>query len=457
MNGASADPIPIHAGESASAWLHADVQTDAEHEVRRAVLEIIDRVRKEGDIALLDLAERYESGRPDSLLVPRATCDAALAGLPDERRSALEIAARNIRRFHEGQIVEDPAVAVMPGVTAWREFRPIDRIGVYAPGGRAAYPSSVLMSVVPARLAGVREIALCCPAGSDGLPPEAVLAACALLEVDELFAVGGAQAIAAMALGTQTIRPVDKIFGPGSAWVNEAKLALFADVEIDLPAGPSEVVVWADSSADPRLVAAELVAQCEHGPDSISVCVFSDDGERAGNRLMQLAEATVKAVRQALDELEAAHSDAIRLGRPIEAARTSLAGSAILCADSDAVGAEWVNQLAGEHLVVLRREARRDLASIRHAGSVFLGPWTPVAAGDYASGTNHVLPTRRRAKAASGLGVADFGRWLQVQELSLEGLRSLGPTIEILALWEGLPAHAASIRARFPDAGPVTP
>ncbi len=455
MSGFRQSPIPILAGESAEAWVRADGRTDADRNIRRSVLEIIDRVRKEGDAALLDLAERYEGGRPTSLRVPRAVCEAALAGLPEDRRAALTVAASNIRRFHEAQIHDEPAVEVMTGVTAWREFRPIDRIGVYAPGGRAAYPSSVLMSVIPARLAGVREIALCCPAGSDGVPPESVMAACALLDVDELFAVGGAQAIAAMALGTESIRAVDKIFGPGSAWVNEAKLALFADVQIDLPAGPSEVVVWADSTADPRLVAAELVAQCEHGPDSISACVFSDVDDRAGETLAQRAGATVAEVRQALDVLEATGTNEIGAGGPAAAARESLARSAILCAESDAAGADWVNRLAGEHLVVLRREPRRDLASVRHAGSVFLGPWTPVAAGDYASGTNHVLPTRRRARACSGLGVADFGRWLQVQELSREGLENLGPTIETLALWEGLPAHAASIGARFPDSRPV--
>jgi histidinol dehydrogenase len=457
MSGLSRGPIPIHAGSSAEAWVQADGPTGGDREIRRSVREIIDRVRKEGDAALLDLAEQFESGRPTSLRVHRADCDAALAGLPIDRRAALEVAARNIRRFHEGQIGDEPAVNVMPGVTAWREFRPIDRIGVYAPGGRAAYPSSVLMSVIPAHLAGVREIALCCPAGSEGRPPESVMAACALLEVNELYAVGGAQAVAAMALGTETIRAVDKIFGPGSAWVNEAKLALFADVDIDLPAGPSEVVVWADSTADPRLVAAELVAQCEHGPDSLAACVFSDADERAGDGLAERARTTVLEVRKALDALDAADSAETGGGGPAAAARESLARSAILCAESDAVGAEWVNRLAGEHLVVLRRQPRRDLAFIRHAGSVFLGPWTPVAAGDYASGTNHVLPTRGRARACSGLGVADFGRWLQVQELSFEGLRSLGPTIETLALWEGLPAHAASIRARFPDRSSVTP
>ncbi|MCL7984612.1 MAG: histidinol dehydrogenase [marine benthic group bacterium] len=456
MSGASGGPIPVLTGESAQAWVKAGGRTDDDRLIRGSVQEIIERVRNEGDAALLDLAERYESGRPDSLLVPRAACDAALARLPEERRTALDVAARNIRRFHEGQVGDEPAVQIMPGVTAWREFRPMDRIGVYAPGGRAAYPSSVLMSAIPARLAGVREIALCCPAGPDGLPPESVMAACALLEVDELFAVGGAQAIAAMALGTETIRQVDKIFGPGSAWVNEAKLALFAEVEIDLPAGPSEVVVWADSSADPRLVAAELVAQCEHGPDSISACVFSDSVERAEELNALQAHATVEEVRLALEELDAGQGADAGADAPGAAARESLARSAILCAESDSVGAAWVNELAGEHLVVLRREPRRDLATIRHAGSVFLGPWTPVAAGDYASGTNHVLPTRRRARACSGLGVADFGRWLQVQQLSREGLEELGPTIETLALWEGLPAHAASIRARFPDSRPVT-
>jgi histidinol dehydrogenase len=439
-------PIPVLAGDAAAAWMESARRPRASGEVRRSVGEIIEQVRREGDDALLEFAERFEAGRPESILVPRDVCRAALRELSSERRGALELAVRNLTRFHQSQVREEPPVDILPGILAWREFRPIDRVGVYAPGGRAAYPSSVLMAVVPARIAGVREIAVCCPAGSDGRPPASVMAACALLGVDELFAIGGAQAMAALALGTETVRPVDKIVGPGGSWVNEAKLALFSEVAIDLPAGPSEVVIWADSSADPKLIAAELVAQAEHGPDSFSVAVLSDtDSDEAEEILGSMARETAREVVRsiaALASLPGAESS-------VEAATASLAGSAILVAPSDEEAASWVNALAGEHLALLRREPRGDLVRIDHAGSVFLGPWAPVAAGDYASGTNHVLPTGRRARAASGLGVDDFGRWIQVQEIDAEGLRAIGPAIATLAEWEGLPAHAAAVRARF--------
>jgi len=450
MTPASGSPIPVLEGHDASGWIEAEASIDRSRDTRDAVRRIIERIRAEGDAALLEFAERFESGRPASILVPADECRSALDALTPERRSALELAVRNLQKFHAAQLRREPPVEVMRGIRAWREFRPIDRIGVYAPGGRAAYPSSVLMAVVPARIAGVREIAVCCPAGPEGRPPDSVMAACALLEVDELFAVGGAQAIAALALGTETIRPVDKVFGPGGAWVNEAKLALYPEVEIDLPAGPSEVVVWADLSAEPRLVAAELVAQAEHGPDSRCVCVFSDPAEASGPGLGELARRTAQETRRALDRLAASPETGVTVGSAV----ASLAGSAILVTDSDPEGARWVNALAGEHLSIQRLDPRRELARIDHAGSVFLGPWAPVAAGDYASGTNHVLPTGRRARACSGLGVDDFGRWIQVQEIDAEGLAGISGAIETLAEWEGLPAHAASIRARR-DGGAV--
>lgn len=453
MTTAAGSPIPILEGEAAAGWIDALRPTDRDRGPRDAVRRIIERIREDGDSALLEFAERFENGRPASIRVPPEECRAALDALTADRRTALERAAQNIRRFHEAQLRQEPPVEVMLGILAWREFRPIDRIGVYAPGGRAAYPSSVLMAVVPARIAGVREIAVCCPAGPDGRPPESVMAACAILDVDELFAVGGAQAIAALALGTETIRPVDKIFGPGGAWVNEAKLALYPEVEIDLPAGPSEVVVWADLSAEPRLVAAELVAQAEHGPDSLCICVFSDPGEGAGPRLGDIARRTAREAQRALDRLAASPETS----STVESAVASLASSAILVTDSDSEGARWVNALAGEHLSIQRRLPRRELGRIDHAGSVFLGPWAPVAAGDYASGTNHVLPTGRRARACSGLGVDDFGRWIQVQEIDAKGLASISGTIETLAEWEGLPAHAASVRARRAGGGSDAP
>lgn len=433
--------IPILAGKAARQWIEARSRPESCPERESAVRRIIEQVREGGDAALLALAEHFDGYRPKGIRVRPERCREALQALEPERREALDTARRNLERFHSVQTTREEPVDVMPGVRAWREFRPIDRVGIYAPGGRAAYLSSVLMAVVPARIAGVREVVVCCPAGPDGEPPEAVLAACELLKVDEVYAVGGAQAIAALALGTETIRPVDKIFGPGGAWVNAAKLALFSEVAIDLPAGPSEVTVWADSAANPDWVAAELVAQAEHGPDSVVGVVLSDD---RGSGLDGLARAIADSSGTRAAGLA---------GLPGEAARASLARGALLVATSDEVAGRWVNDLAPEHLSIMRRDAEDVVGMIRHAGSVFVGGFTPVAAGDYCSGTNHVLPTGGRVRGTSGLSVADFGRWMQVQRIDRTGLEKLAPVIETLAEWEGLPAHAASARARFETDG----
>ena len=433
--------IPVLRAQRAAAWAAQSGGTPRDEGLRAAVRGIIERVREGGDGALLDLAEQLDGARPAAIRVAPERIRMALERIADEQREALTTARDNIERFHSAQRLEEEAVEVVPGVRAWREFRPIDRIGIYAPGGRAAYPSSVLMAAVPARVAGVREIALCCPGGASGEPPESVLAACGLAGVEEVYVLGGAHAIAALALGTETVAAVDKIFGPGGAWVNAAKLALFEEVAIDLPAGPSEVTVWADSEANPDWVAAELVAQAEHGPDSLVAAVLSDDGAR-NSEVDRLAASVVKRAGARLDTLT---------GPPRDAATSSLARGAILIAGSDSTGARWVNDLAPEHLSIQRRDADDVLGLVRHAGSVFAGGFAPVAAGDYSSGTNHVLPTAGRVRAASGLSLADFGRWMQVQRIDREGLERLAPSIETLAEWEGLPAHAASVRARFED------
>lgn len=420
-------PIPVLAGPEAALWLEERRRRPAAGP-RAEVLEILEEVRTGGDQALLRLTERLDGVRPASLAVPRERWREALADLAPERREALERARRSLERFHAAQLRGEAPVEVAPGVTAWREFRPLERVGIYVPGGRAAYPSSLLMGAVPARLAGCERVVACCPPGPDGLPPASVVAAAGLASLDALYAVGGAQAVAAMTWGTETVPAVDRIVGPGGRWVNEAKLAVSGVVAIDLPAGPSEVVVWADGSADPALVAAELLAQAEHGPDSLAVAVLPDAGAAAG---------VAGALAAALERAERC-----------ELAAESLAGSALLVARSDGEAAAWVDDLAAEHLVVLREDAREAAGRVRHAGAVFLGPWSPVAAGDYAVGTNHVLPTGRRARSDDGLSVDDFGRWIQFQELSRRGLEALAPAIVTLAEWEGLPAHADAVRAR---------
>lgn len=420
-------PIPVLEGPGADRWLEARRRRPAAGS-RPEVLEILEEVRTGGDEALLRLTARLDGVRPAALEVPRERWREALADLTPERREALERARRNLERFHAAQLREEAPVELEPGVRAWREFRPLERVGIYVPGGRAAYPSSLLMGAVPARLAGCGRVVACCPPGPDGLPPASVLAAAELAELDAVYAVGGAQAVAAMTWGTESVPAVDRIVGPGGRWVNDAKLAVSGVVAIDLPAGPSEVVVWADGSADPGLVAAELLAQAEHGPDSLAVAVLPDRGA-AGRVRVALADDLERTERRDL-------------------AAASLAGSALLVAGSDAEALGWVDDLAAEHLVLLREDAREAAARVRHAGAVFLGPWSPVAAGDYAAGTNHVLPTGRRARSDGGLSVDDFGRWIQLQELSREGLEALAPSIVTLAEWEGLPAHADAVRAR---------
>lgn len=428
-SGGGDGPVPVLAGDRAGAWLEELRGRRSDAAPGDAVAEILERVRDGGDAALLRLSERFDGVRPSRIEVPAERCREALDELADGRRSALERARRNLRRFHRAQRREEEPVEVEPGVRAWRVFRPIERVGVYAPGGRAPYPSSLLMAAVPARVAGCRRVVACSPPGEDGEPARAVMAAAALAEVDALYAVGGAQAVAALAYGTGSVEAVDKVFGPGGPWVNAAKLAVYRDVAVDLPAGPSEVAVWADAGADPDLVAVELLAQAEHGPDSLAVGILPA-GPLPGRVADRLAERLADAPRR-------------------EDASESLAGSALLVHEDPDRAVRWVNELAPEHLVVLREDADEALGDVRHAGSVFLGPHTPVAAGDYATGTNHVLPTRFRSRAAGGLSLDDFGKWMQVQRMEPEGLRALGPTVVELAEWEGFPAHAESVRARL--------
>ncbi len=396
---------------------------------------ILEAVRTGGDGALRELAARFDGAEHASLRVPATRCREALEALDAERRAALELARDNIALCHEAQRREEDPVETVPGVRLWREFRPIRRVGVYVPGGGAAYPSSLLMAAVPARIAGCAEVVVCSPVGPGGEPAAAVLAAAALVGVDELYAVGGAHAIAALAFGTESIRPVDKIFGPGGGWVNAAKLTVFDTVAIDLPAGPSEVVVWADASSDADRIAAELVAQAEHGPDSR--CGLVLDGDSPDD-----LEALATEVRVRLLE----RLDALR-GKRREAAARSLADGAafIVATEGDAVG--WIDAMAPEHLAILTNEPRKRLALVSSAGAVFLGSTSPVAAGDYCTGANHVLPTGGRGRGTGGLDLDAFGRWISVQELSEDGLLRLMPAIETLAEWEGLPGHATSVRA----------
>ncbi|MEO5988927.1 MAG: histidinol dehydrogenase [Candidatus Eisenbacteria bacterium] len=403
--------------------------TAADGERRDEVAAILAWVRDEGDAALRSLTARFDGVALDALEVPRARVLAAAERISPAVRLALEAAAEHLGRAHAAQSPSEVRVEVTPGVTVGRRPDPLARVGIYAPGGRAVYPSSVLMAAVPARVAGVGEVVLCTPAerDGDGTPPDLVLAAAAIAGVHRVFALGGAGAIGAMAYGTASVPRVDRIVGPGNAWVTEAKRQVAGLVPIDAPAGPSEVLVIADDRANAAAVARELVAQAEHDPEARAMAV------------MVGCDAT--AVLAAL----AAEAAATPRHELVGAALAAHGG--VLVADSLDEAIAFANAYAAEHLVLNVRDPEAALARTRGAGAVFLGESSAVAFGDYASGGNHVLPTAGAARAWSGLSVLEFMRWTSWQRVTPAGAAALAGITATLAEAEGLPAHAASARA----------
>ncbi len=364
--------------------------------------------------------------------MPSEAIEQSARQLTDQERSALESAYTTIRRFHEQGRVSGYTVETVPGVVCRREIRPIRSVGLYVPGGSAPLPSTALMLGVPSQLARCDTRVLCTPPRTDGTIHPAILYAAQLCGITEIFRVGGAQAIAAMAYGTETVPRVDKIFGPGNAWVTAAKQLVAIEqggAQIDLPAGPSELMVVADCSANPAFVAADLLSQAEHGPDSQVFFVTTDP---------TLAQAVAEQVAVQLAGLPRR-----------EVAEQALAASRVLVVDSDAAALNIVNAYAPEHLILALEDAETFLAGVQSAGSVFLGHWTPETLGDYCSGTNHVLPTYGYARAVSGLSVADFEKRITVQRAEPAGLSELGPVAELLATMEGLEAHANAVRVRL--------
>jgi histidinol dehydrogenase len=416
-----------------------DRSSTTDQSVRSRTTAIIDEVRANGDDALRRLARDFDRVELEAIEVPRAAWDDALATLPAPLRQALERAARNIAAVHDAFRPQATAWSPEPGITVGRRPDPLTRVGIYAPGGRAAYPSSLLMGVIPARVAGVGEVIVCSPPGPDGRPSAVVLAAAALAGVDRVFALGGAGAIAAMALGTETVPRVDRIMGPGNAYVAEAKLQLVAAVAIDAPAGPSELLVLADGSADPVAVAREMMAQAEHDPDAAVIAVLGPtDGDTTAS-LTVLASAIEAALRDQLDS--APRADVIR---------ASLAArGAIVQASSLAAALTFTNEWAAEHLLLVVRDAVRadTLAQLRSAGTIFVGASSSVAYGDYMTGANHVLPTAGAGRSYSGLSTLDFVRWTTWQEVTPDAAARLAEDVGCFADAEGLPAHAAAARA----------
>jgi histidinol dehydrogenase len=396
-----------------------------------AVAAIIAEVRARGDAALVDLTARFDRWTPASpaaLRVSEAEMDAAAASVPAAQMEALRLAAGRIEAFHRAQLPRDLERAEA-GIRTGMRWGPLDAVGLYVPGGKAAYPSSVLMNALPARAAGVPRIAICVPTPDGQLNP-LVLAAARLCGVAEVFRLGGAQAVAALAFGTETVAPVDRIVGPGNAYVAEAKRQVFGRVGIDSIAGPSEVVVIADGSNDPRHVALDLLAQAEHDEAAQSILITDHAG--FADRVAAAVEAELRTLpRAAIAGASWAAHGAVVIVRNLEEA------------------ASLTNRLAPEHLQIMVPEARALLGRIRHAGAAFLGRWCPEAVGDYVAGPNHVLPTGRTARFASGLSVFDFLKRTTWVECEADGLAAIGPAAVELARAEGLQAHGLSISARL--------
>ncbi len=394
-----------------------------------AVQEILAAVRAEGDGAVRRLTERFDGVAIDELLVPEAERQAALERIAPEVRTALEVASENIAAYHRASV--GPEVVHQQGGIRVRELRrPVDRAGLYVPGGRANYPSTVLMTAVIARVAGVAELALCVPPRRDGTVPDEVLAASVLAGVDEVFRIGGAQAIGAMAFGTESVRPVDVIVGPGNLYVSLAKREVAGVVGVPSSfAGPSEVVVVADASTPPAFAAVDVVVQAEHGPDGLAWLVTWDEA------VADAVTAEVAAITEASPR------------RDEIAATLAASGYAVLCDGPDQAMAV-ANEIAPEHLQLMTADPEALLAMVRHAGAVFLGPWAPASVGDYIAGPSHVLPTDGTARFASALRVDDFQTHIHVVSLDEATLASVGDHVVALAEVEGLATHAESIRVR---------
>ncbi|HAV1341381.1 TPA: histidinol dehydrogenase [Vibrio parahaemolyticus] len=395
--------------------------------ITAAVADVIAKVRTQGDAALLELTEKFDRVKPESIRVPSKEINAASERLSAEMKQALEQAYSNIAKFHKAQKPQPIKVETQPGVMCEQVTRPIQKVGLYVPGGSAPLPSTVLMLGVPAKIAGCRKVVLCSP------PPIAdeILYVAKLCGIDEVYNVGGGQAVAAMAYGTKSVSKVDKIFGPGNAYVTEAKRQVsndFRGAAIDMPAGPSEVLVIADETADPDFIAADLLSQAEHGPDSQVVLVTPSP---------IIADQVTDAVQRQLKALSRA-----------DIAQKALASSLIIISESITQAVSISNYYGPEHLIVQTKNPRELLPLLDNAGSIFLGDWSPESAGDYASGTNHVLPTYGYTRTYSSLGLADFSKRMTVQELSAEGLQNLAPTVVTMAEAEGLDAHKRAVTIR---------
>lgn len=434
-------------------------------DVKERVLGIMEDVKKRGDKALFELTERFDKAKLESLKVSAAEIAAAYGKVDKPLIQELKRARKNIAKFHKTTFCKkgpikgapprrginrlgQPCLGMAPalglasqklglvetekGVCVWQEFRPIENIGIYVPGGTAAYPSTVLMLGVPAKIAGCKKIVMCSPPMQNGEINPSILVAADLCGITEIFKVGGAQAVAAMAYGTGTIPKVYKIFGPGNQYVSTAKMLVYGQVDIDMPAGPSEVLIIADENANPNWMAGDLLSQLEHGVDSQAVLItFSQD----------FAREVIKKMQEQMQNLP-------RKAIICESFTKSYA----IIVDSTQKAVEIANEYAPEHLEIVMKDFQSEdsiSAQINNAGSVFLGKWASEPVGDYVSGSNHTLPTSGYAKMFSGLSTASFGKYIQIQRVSKDGLKKLKKTVGVIAGYEGLQAHASAVTNRF--------
>lgn len=404
--------------------------TDPNNSIQEVVQDIIQQVRVQGDTVLREYAAKFDKVQLDKLFLDEEDIDELATTIHRDQQRALEIAFQNIHRFHSTQLKRERTVETMPGVKCWREIRPIEKVGLYIPGGSAVLPSTLLMLGIPARIAGCKDIVVCSPPQSNGKINGFVAYCLKLLNIKRIYLVGGAQAVAAMAFGTKSIPKVDKIFGPGNQFVTKAKSIIqgLTNVSIDMPAGPSEVLVIADETANPAFVAADLLAQAEHGIDSQAVLVAT-------------STAIVDAVNIQLETQLAV------LPRK-ELASKAIENSYAVIVSNLQEAIQFSNEYAPEHLILETDQWESLTRHISNAGSVFLGHLTPESAGDYASGTNHTLPTSGYARSYSGVSVDSFVKKITFQHINETGLQQIGSTVEILAELEGLQAHKNAISIR---------
>jgi histidinol dehydrogenase len=404
---------------------------DPANEIRTVVEEVIANVQEHGDRALFDYALKFDKVELDKLYLDKDELSVIASSVSPEQKAALEVAYNNIYKFHQAQLKAEDKVETMPGVTCWRELRPIEKVGLYIPGGSAVLPSTFLMLGIPARIAGCHEIVVCSPPQKNGKVNAFIAYVALMLGIDKIYLAGGAQAIAAMAYGTETINKVDKIFGPGNQFVTKAKTIIQSatTTAIDMPAGPSEVLVIADETANSVFVAADLLAQAEHGMDSQSILVCTSH---------KIAEDVLAEVQKQVPVLPRA-----------EIVKNALENSYIVITSTLDETMQFSNQYAPEHLILATENWKLITANIINAGSVFLGNLTPESAGDYASGTNHTLPTSSYSRAYSGVSVDSFVKKITFQHITPEGIRNIGPSVEILAELEGLHAHKNAVTLRM--------